>query len=103
MKGPSLRRQFNAVMEEIGKLPPKYRERAHIDVQCQSYDCADYPGAGRATIIPIRNGRYELHLDESVDTCDQRCKTCKKCFLWDIDGHYPILCHEIVKIGRDLY
>jgi len=127
MKGPSLERQYNIIQEQIKKRIDDYNSERpdynfpdleerliesfqKFDVQEQSYDCADYPGVGSCTVMPIRYSRWELYKfdEEKFQICKNKkpkelnCKECQCCGLWDIDGHYKIPCYNIMKIGIDL-
>lgn len=130
MKGPSLERQYNKIQEEIQNKIENYKSSEiykttkftdirdgivesfqKFDVQEQSYDCADYPGVGSCTVMPIRYSRWELYKfdEEKFEICKTKnpkelnCKECQYCGLWDIDGHYKIPCYNIMKIGIDIY
>ena len=127
MKGPSLERQYNIIQEQIKKRIDDYNSERpdynfpdleerliesfqKFDVQEQSYDCADYPGVGSCTVMPIHYSRWELYKfdEEKFQICKNKkpkelnCKECQCCGLWDIDGHYKIPCYNIMKIGIDL-
>ena len=129
MKGPSLERQYNQIQDRINIKIENYKSSEiyknsnfpdiregilesfqKFDVQEQSYYCADYPGVGSCTVMPIRYSRWELYKfdEEKFEICKTKnlkelnCKKCQCCGLWDIDGHYKIPCYDIMKIGIDL-
>lgn len=127
MKGPSLQRQYNKIQEEIKEKVAKYKATPFkhnfpavregmikslqsFDVQENPYSCADYPGVGSCTVMPIRYSRWEMYIfdEEKFNVCkskdpkDIKCKECQSCGLWDVDGHYKIPCAGIMKIGFDL-
>lgn len=93
MKGLSLQKQFNTLSE---KYPGK-----KLDIELQPYN--SYWNSYEAIYRTVITSHWKLVIDDSIKTCEQKCKKCdKKCGLWDIDGHYFVKCAEITKIDFDL-
>ena len=100
MKGPSLEKQFNKILEENSK-------DLFLTVILQQYTTHDYPGCGCAEVIlqpevPGIIKDFELVIDnpEKFEKCknvlpkDLKCKNCQQCGLLRKSSTF-IPCNEI--------
>jgi len=128
MKGPSLQRQYDNIQEQVEKKVEQYKEDCKLhtrnfpDINAmmiesfQKFDVLEsdylydpkYP-VGMGPGVSIRHSRWEFYrLDEekfkickTMDPKDLKCRECRNCGLFDIDGHYSIPCFNIMKISYD--
>lgn len=96
MKGISLQRQYAAIIHSHEEMLSKRFDIQYIPWQ----EHVDHRAYGRWQLyVDSKKIEHECSFKFPVDL---KCKTCKKCGLYNIDERYSVPCHEIMRIGEDL-